>query len=276
MAIKSRWLPFASFSLLAEFSSAVGQEYWHCDMKRGFKRARKKEPEVMALLSQDTTPQRIGLLGQRGIYEFHQNIQLLGSVKGVRQVAALLNLEQEKSAVQERVLQILKNYHQHPILRDKQILKLDRGDEGIPNPFEVRSRNFLFKLFAAIDCIFKEPDGRLHILDFKTGKSGFDLRQGYIYLLTAQYLFPKKKAIASFYNLETCEWSEPLTAESFHLEAIQNNLAKIARKHDLEKRRYRKDPTAFNRIFPPNPDARRCFNCQFHSICNFSAWEASA
>jgi hypothetical protein len=59
--------PFVSFALLSECVPAISQEYWHCDMKRGFKRVRQREPEIAAFLAQDTTVQRIGLLAQRAV-----------------------------------------------------------------------------------------------------------------------------------------------------------------------------------------------------------------
>jgi hypothetical protein len=276
MVVKSRWLPFASFSLLSEFAPAVGQEYWHCDMKRGFQRVRKKEPAIAALLNQDTTVQRIGLLSQQGIYEFHQNNRLLDDVDGVDLVAQTLKLEQEVPVVRERVLQVLENYYAQPVLRGKRILKLSRGDEGIPTPLEVQADNLSFKLFAAIDCLFIEEDGKLHILDFKTGRSDFDLRQGYVYLLIASYLYPNQRAVASFYNLESCKWSELITASPLQLNAIQSNLGRIAEKHDAQTQQYRRNPAEFERVFPPNPDKGRCRHCQFHSVCNFSAWGVSA
>ena len=273
MVTKLRWMPFASFSLLSEFTPAVGQEYWHCDMKRGFQRVRKKEPAIATLLGQDTTVQRIGLLAQQSVYEFHQNIQLLEQVDGAAQIAAILQLEREMPVVQARVLQILNHYRQQPILREKTILKLSRGDEGIPDSLEIHERSGLFNLYAAIDCIFTEPDHTLHILDLKTGHSDFDLRQGYVYLLVARYLYPGQKALASFYNLESCQWSEPLAATDVQLNAIQANLARIAQTHDIEKQQYRRNPADFAQIFPPNPDERRCQHCRFHTVCDFSAWE---
>jgi len=275
MREQSRWIPFASYSLLSEFTPAVGQEYWHCDMKRGFQRVRKKEPLVAALLDQDTTVQRIGLLAQQVVYEFYQDSRLLDEVDGIEQVAHILQLEQEIPLVRERVLQILDNYYSQPILRGKKILKLSRGDEGIPTPLELRVDNLLFKLFAAIDCLYVEQDNTLHILDFKTGKSDFDLRQGYVYLLIAQYLFPSQPAVASFYNLESRKYSETIVATPLQLNAIRANLARVARKHDFQTQQYRKNPSEFERIFPPNPDKARCQHCQFRSVCNFSVWKGS-
>ena len=113
---KPRWIPPASFSILSEFIPAVGQEYWHCDMKRGFKRARKKEPAIAALLGQDTPVQRIGRLAQKGVYEFHQDHRLLEAPDGVAQVAQILQLDQELPVVKERIWQVLDNYHKQPIL----------------------------------------------------------------------------------------------------------------------------------------------------------------
>ena len=47
------WLPFASFHLWSSFDPAIGQESLHCDMKRGFSKARSKEPEVAALINKN-------------------------------------------------------------------------------------------------------------------------------------------------------------------------------------------------------------------------------
>lgn len=276
MVAKSRWIPFASFSLLSEFVPAVGQELWHCDMKRGFKRARKKELKVGALLSQDTTVQRIGLLAQQGVYEFHKNTQLLNEENGIKQVANALQLDQESLDVKERIWKILNNYYQQPVLRDKKILKLNRGDEGIPTPLEIETTDLPFNLFAAIDCMFLEPDGTLHILDFKTGKANFDIRQGYVYLLMASYLYPNQKAVASFYNLDTCQWSEKIIATSIQLQVIKSKLDQIAKEHDSQTQQYRRNSDGFAQIFPPNPGHSRCKYCQFNSICEFSIGEVSA
>ena len=34
------WRPFASYNLWLQFAPPIGQERWHCDMKRGFTKAR--------------------------------------------------------------------------------------------------------------------------------------------------------------------------------------------------------------------------------------------
>ncbi|MBD1879198.1 PD-(D/E)XK nuclease family protein [Coleofasciculus sp. FACHB-T130] len=269
------WRPYVSFNIWSQFAPSVGQEHWHCDMKRGFARARKKEPLVKALLEQDTTPQHIGLLAQKAVYEFHQDIELLQPSNGVERMAEILQLSKEPSEVQQRVIQILQNYYKNPILAGKNIIKLSRGDEGIPEPILIRNGNYFFNLFAAIDCIFVDLDGKLHILDFKTGKSDFDRRQAFVYLLAATYLYPQQKAVASFYNLETNKWSDRITATDAQLNAIQIELVRIAEQHQKELRRYKENPSNFAQIFPANPGFN-CRNCQFNSICKFSVSEVSA
>ncbi|HBL12641.1 MAG TPA: hypothetical protein DD379_14810 [Cyanobacteria bacterium UBA11162] len=267
------WRDFASYNLWLQFSPAVGQEHCHCDMKRGFTKARQKEPQIKALLEQDTTPQRIGLLAQRGVYEFHQ--MMLSRRDAVEIVADILQLSQESVEVRQRVIPILNNYWKNPILLGKNLIKLSRGDEGFPDPILIRQGNYLFNLYAAIDCIYTEPDGTLHILDFKTGKSDFDLRQAYVYLLAATYLYPKQKAVASFYNLETGKQSDPISATADTLKAFQIELALIAQRHQKELRRYRENPADFNIIFPPHPGFN-CGYCTFNSVCQFSVSEVAA
>jgi len=78
-------------------------------------------------------------------------------------VSRVLGLENRGDEVRDRVTQILLNYHANPILLGKEILKLIKGDEGFPEPILiVRSENRECNTFAAIDCIFAEPDGTLH------------------------------------------------------------------------------------------------------------------
>ncbi len=266
------WRPFASYNLWLQFAPPVGQEHFHCDMKRGFTKARKKEPQVQSLLEQDTTPQRIGILAQRGVYEFHQYPAMLSRKDGVEQVAEILQLSRESLEVQERVISVLQKYQANPILLGKNIVKLNRGDEGFPEPILIKYGNYLFNLYAAIDCIYTEADGMLHILDFKTGKSEFDLRQGYVYLLAVSYLYPQQKAIASFYNLETGKESQPISATADTLKFFQIELVQIAQRHQKELRRYRNNRADFRIIYPPNPGFS-CRHCIFHSICNFSPGE---
>lgn len=103
------WQYYASYSIWSQFSPPIGKEHWHCDRIRGYKRARKKEPLIKKLATLDNVPQRIGHLAQRGVYEFHQDIQLLSEPNGVETVAEILELSQESSEVRERVEKALNN-----------------------------------------------------------------------------------------------------------------------------------------------------------------------
>ena len=190
-------------------------------------------------------------------------------------MAEILQLTQESAVVKERVISILQKYHAEPFLAGKKIIKLSRGDEGFPEPILIKHDNYQFNLYAAIDCIFEEPDGKLHILDFKTGISEFDKRQAYVYLLAARYLYPQQPVIASFYNLETGKHSEAIVASATHLNAIQIELVRIAQQHQKDLSRYRYNPTEFKQIFPASPGLN-CRYCQFNSICDFVISEVTA
>lgn len=268
------WLPSVSYNLWSLSDSRVGQEFWFCDMTRGFKKVRQKEPQVKALLEQDNKHQRIGKLAQAGVYEFYQNPQLLSHSEGVEQVAAILKLSQEPEEVQERIIEILNNYCKKPILVGKQIIELSKGDEGFPSPITIQEGNYSFALYAPTDCTFKQPDGTIHILDFKTGKSDFDRRQAYVYLLAASYLYPQQPSVASFYNLETGLASDIITATPEQLKFVQIELADIAKRYELERMHYGKNSNDFAKIFPPNPGIA-CRYCTFNSICEFSVSEVS-
>jgi hypothetical protein len=258
---------FASYNLWQLFSPAIGKEHWHCDRKRGYTKARK-EPEIKELSKLDNTAQKIGILAQRGVYEFHQNPQLFSASNGVEKISYILQLDRELPEIQDRVTSILTNYDRQPILITKNILQLNKGseNEGFPEPIFIQQGNFVFKLFSALDCILLEEDDTIHILDFKTGKSDFDRRQAYVYLLAAKYLYPNKSAIASFYNLETQVWSEFITATSTAIESVEIELALIAQRHQQQLQRYRNNPEAFDRIYPANPSSS-CQYCPFNSIC---------
>ncbi|MHC5831566.1 MAG: PD-(D/E)XK nuclease family protein, partial [Nostoc sp.] len=103
-----------------------------------------------------------------GIYEFYQDPLLLSQSEAVEEVAAILKLSQEPEEVQERIIQILNNYCKKPILVGKQIIQLSKGDEEFPLPITIQQGNYSFALYAPTDCTFKQPDGTIHILDFKT------------------------------------------------------------------------------------------------------------
>ncbi|BAZ68440.1 MAG: PD-(D/E)XK nuclease family protein [Pelatocladus maniniholoensis HA4357-MV3] len=266
--------PFASYHLWSLVAPASGQQRWHCQMRRGYIKARQHEPQVKALLTKVTPPQRIGLLAQKGVYEFHHHRYLLNQSDGVEKVAELLRLSNSPDEVQQRVLQILKKYHNEPLLSGKRIVLLTRGDEGFPKPILIDQKHYCFRLYAAMDCIFIESSGNLHILDFKTGKSAFDRRQALVYLLAARYLYPRHKAIASFYNLEFSKKSELISVTKGELDFLEFELANIAQKHQQDLQKYQRGSQKFSQIFPPNP-GYHCRFCPFNSICEFSAFKAS-
>ncbi|AFY41016.1 PD-(D/E)XK nuclease family protein [Nostoc sp. PCC 7107] len=261
--------PFASYHLWSLIAPAIGQERWHCQMRRGFIKARQHEPEVKALLTKATAPQRIGILAQKGVYEFHHNRHLLNKSDGVEKVAQLLKLSNTSYQVQQRVIQILKKYQDAPLLRGKNILQLTPGDEGFPKPILIEQGDSYFRLYAAMDCIFIDGDRTLHILDFKTGKSAFDQRQALVYLLAARYLYPGRQAVASFYNLELGKKSDLIKITNHEFENLKDELANIAHKHQDDLHKYQKENSNFSQIFPPNP-GYHCRFCPFNSICEFA------
>ncbi|WP_026082363.1 PD-(D/E)XK nuclease family protein [Mastigocladopsis repens] len=265
--------PFASYHLWSLVAPSVWQQRWHCQMRRGFVKARQHEPQIKALLAKATASQRIGLLAQKGVYEFHHHIHLLNQSDGVEKVGQLLKLSKSTDEVKQRVLQILKKYHDAPLLLDKHIILLTRGDEGFPKPILISQQHYSFRLYAAMDCVFIESDSTLHIVDFKTGKSAFDRRQALVYLLAARYLYPRHQAIASFYNLEFRKKSEIISVTKSELDSIEGELAEIARKHQLDLQKYQEKNSDFSEIFPPNPGSH-CRFCPFNSICEFSAFKA--
>ncbi|HHP7232885.1 MAG TPA: PD-(D/E)XK nuclease family protein [Xenococcaceae cyanobacterium] len=263
------WRYYVSYSIWSQTAPAIGKEYWHCDRKRGYSRAKKQEPQIKELVSIDNTPQKIGHLAQRAVYEFHQNTELLSHSDGVKEVAEILQLDNELLEIKARVSQIISNYYNNPILVEKNILKLAGGNEGIPDAVPIKYGNFTFGLYAATDCIVLEPDKTIHIIDFKTGKSDFDCRQAYVYLVVAQTLYPQYKAIASFYNLETQIQSEPISLSQTAIESVCTELFLVAQKLQRDLQKYKKAPQLFNRIFPANPSSS-CQYCNFQSICEYA------
>ncbi|TRV43002.1 MAG: hypothetical protein EWV53_11495 [Microcystis panniformis Mp_MB_F_20051200_S9] len=258
-----------SYSLWRSFKPAIGYENWHCQTKRGFEKARNKEPEVKRLLSEDNQPQKIGKLAQKGVFEFHQEPARLSDPHGVEQVAEILQLKQESPEIQARILVILNNYYQQPILLNKEIINLSRGDEGYPEPIVIEQGNYQFNLSAAFDCIFREADDTIHILDLKTGESNFDRRQAHVYLLAASYLYPQEKIVASFYNLETQTISEKISLSSEAIEAVKIELASLSRKHQQQLQKYKDYPEDFYHIFTPQ-SGYACRYCPFTSICDYA------
>lgn len=266
---QKNWIPAVSYDLWRLFTPSIGCEYFHCDTKRGFIKARNKELEVKRLLSQDSSSQRIGKLAQQGVYEFHQNPSLLYIRDGVEYIVQKLELSRELAEIQTRVLTILTNYYQNPILVNKKILNLLRGDEGYPKPVLIKQGDYQFNLYPAFDCVIEEGDDTVHILDFKTGKSNFDRRQANVYLVAAELLYPNLKLIASFYNLETQESSPIISLSVEAIEAIKIELALISKKHQKQLKHYRDSPQDFYKIFAANPGSS-CKFCCFTSLCNYS------
>jgi PD-(D/E)XK nuclease superfamily len=263
------WPHYVSYSIWSQISPSIGAEHLHCDRKRGYSRAKKKESEVKNLVSLDNIPQRIGNLAQRGVYEFHQNSELLSEPNGVEKVAQILKLSQQSSEVEKRVKSILNSYYQKPVLFNRSIIQIARGDESFPEAIPIKYGNFTFGLYAVFDCVLFEPDDTIHILDFKTGKNNFDLRQAYVYLVAAKSLYPNKKAIASFYNLETQVASDPLNPTPQAVESVYIELSLMAKELQQDLQRYRKNPDLFDRIFPANPGLP-CKYCVFTSICEYA------
>jgi hypothetical protein len=265
---------FASYYLWSLVAPATGQQRWHCQMRRGFLKARQEEPQVKALAKNATASQRIGILAQKGVYEFHHNKHLLSQPDGVERVAQLLKLNNSTSEVQQRVRFILQKYHESPLLLGKRILQLTRGDEGFPKPILIQQQDYTFRLYATMDCVFVESelDKIVHILDFKTGKSPFDERQALVYILAARYLYSSYQAVASFYNLELCKKSKVISVSKKQLDSLELELANIAQKHQTDLEKYHDKASNFSKIFPPNP-GYHCRFCPFNSICEFSTFQ---
>jgi hypothetical protein len=259
---------WSSYSLWREFVPQLGLEDSHCHKKRGYSRIISKEvPNIDSLNKQDTTPQKISKLAQRGIYYLYHNPQHL-TQSGIDFVASkFLSLYQENEEVQDRVFQVLINYLDYPFLKNKKVIYLE-SEEDKPASTSVFANGIHYKLFFKFDCVVEENAETIHIIDFKTGKNdnSYDLRQAFIYLLASQYLYENKKAIASFYNLESKKQSEIYSATKDELEFVKIKLAKIAIKHQEQITLYRADPKLFENIFSGTP-GKGCQYCQFNSIC---------
>jgi PD-(D/E)XK nuclease superfamily len=274
MLSPTRYRPYFSYKLWADSESAYGLESFHCEMKRGFRRVRNQEPIIKALIAKDSNAQAIGHLAQRGVYEFHADPQLLDRSDGARFVADLLQVPQLDPEIAERVTQILERYHDRPILKGNQILQLERGDEELPKPLILKLQRKEFNFYAAMDCVYIEPDGTIHILDFKTGKSKFDERQAYTYLFAAKHLYPGQPVVASFYNLESQQRSRIITASTVQLHRMEIIFARIAQQLADDSNHYRNNPAAFNLTFRPNPGIQ-CQHCPFPSICDYAEHDST-
>jgi PD-(D/E)XK nuclease superfamily len=271
MVNSTRYLPPFSYNIWADSEPAFGLEGFHCAMRRGFKRAKNDEPEILALRERDNSAQAIGHLAQQGVYEFHADPQLLDRSDGVKLVIDAIDLARYTAEIVATVTQILERYHAQPILKEQNILKLEPGDEEISEPIVLKLQRQEFNFYAAMDCIYIEPDGTLHILDFKTGKSKFDKRQAFTYLLAAKYSYPERSVVASFYNLESKQRSDIITATPAQLQGVELRVVKIARQLADEVNRYRNNRSAFDLIFPPNPGTQ-CQYCPFSPVCEYTEY----
>jgi PD-(D/E)XK nuclease superfamily len=271
MVNSTRYRPPFSYNIWADSEPAFGLEGFHCAMRRGFKRARNDEPEIRALRERDNSAQAIGHLAQQAVYEFYADPQLLDRSDGVKLVIDAIDLARYTAEIVATVTQILERYHAEPILKEKNILKLEPGDEEIPPPLVLKLQRQEFNFYAAMDCIYVEPDGTLHILDFKTGKSKFDKRQAFTYLLAAKYSYPERSVVASFYNLESQQQSKIITATPAQLQGVEMRVVKIAKQLADEVNRYRNNRSAFDLIFPPNPGTQ-CRYCPFSSVCEYTEY----
>lgn len=270
-----KYLPSVSFSIWSEFIPAIGKEELHCDMRRGFKRARKKEIIVESLLKTEPEAFKIGHWVQKAIYELvttgnelEQILDDLTFKQTFKQDTKIIYFQQEDNSLKDKITNILYEYNTNPRLEQLNIINISPGDEGILKRITLEQNNYKFNLFYAFDCLIQE-NNKLHILDIKTGKSDFDLRQGYVYLLAAQQLYPDYECIASFYNVQTGKVSDILTATKTQLLAVKIELAEIAKRHQEELKLYRYDRVPFSSVYPPNP-GYACYRCEFISICQYS------
>jgi PD-(D/E)XK nuclease superfamily len=279
MVNSTKYRPPFSYNIWADSEPAFGSEGFHCAMRRGFKRARNDEPEIRALRERDNSAQAIGHLAQQGVFKFHADPQLLDRSDGVKLVIEAIlqgrgyanDLARYTAEIVATVTQILERYHAQPILKEQNILKLESGDEEIPAPLVLKLQRQEFNFYAAMDCIYVEPDGTLHILDFKTGKSKFDKRQAFTYLLAAKYSYPERSVVASFYNLESQQRSKIITATPAQLQGMEMCVVKIAKQLAEDVKRYRNNRSAFGLIFPPNPGTQ-CRYCPFFSVCEYTEY----
>ncbi len=157
--MKQQIWDFASYNLLSLFSPPVGREHWHCHMKRGFTKARKREPEVKRLLEQDNTAQRIGILAQRGVYEFHHHPLTLHRGDVVEEIAEILHLNEESVEVQQRVIEILKNYQDKPLLLGKKSFSSTEEMKDFQNPspwsMEIIALTYMQQLTAFLKSLME-------------------------------------------------------------------------------------------------------------------------
>ncbi len=262
-----QWLPYVSYSLWLLFSPSLRRETSHCHAVRGFKKARHQEKDIKILIEQDTIPQQIGHLAQIIVFEYHHRPIHITNDEIYEWIAQKIELCTLPDVIKTRIEYILNNYIKNPFLKDKEILFISRGDEGFPEPITLCYNNYQFNLFASFDCIVREDDGRINILDFKTGRSSFDQRQAFVYLVAARYQRPNETITASFYNLETQIHSGFISATDAQLNAVEIELKQIAEIHQHELKYFKLNRQDFYSIYRPSV-GRHCEWCHFRSVCD--------
>jgi hypothetical protein len=252
--------------LWREFSPQQGFEEFHCHKRRGYARVISKEDQQIDYLKQqDTIPQRIGKLAQKGVYFLHRKPEHL-SLSGIDIIAIeFLKLNQEEKEVQEQVIQALKNYVEFPFLNNKKVIEITSGEEKYKQ-IPLSLNEFRYTVYFQFDCVIQEDDQTIHIVDFKTGQSDYDLRQAFVYILIGQYIYKGKQVIASFYNLLSKKQSDIYSLTQDELLYVKMKLAKIARDHDQQVKQYKSDHKLFERLYPASP-GKGCPQCPFISVC---------
>ncbi|TRV05384.1 MAG: hypothetical protein EWV41_16005 [Microcystis wesenbergii Mw_MB_S_20031200_S109] len=247
-----------SYSLWRDFSPQLGLEEFHCHKKRGLSRAKK-------IKQQDTNPQLIGKLAQRGIAYLYKHPEFL-SAQGIKYVGnKVLNLQNRDGEVAQTIQNILELYFKYPFLQNKNVIHLDSGDQASENIILPIDKIYL-RVNYLFDCVIEE-ESRIHIVDFKTGKTQ-DIRQAFVYILVGDNLYfnYEKEIVASFYNLETAESSDIYSLDPQEKKFVKQRILEIAVAHKREMKDYDCGQKSFENIFPASP-GRGCLNCSYQFYC---------
>ncbi len=122
--------------------------------------------------------------------------------------------------------------------------------------FQVRlAPNIL--LFGRIDRIDEEPDGSLHVIDYKTGEhpEEVDALQLRLYAIMVEKQLPRRVSLASFWYLEDGRvWTKELSEEDKRL-ALEETLQAVREMQTITE-------------FPPTI-APHCAHCPYLHICEY-------
>ena len=119
------------------------------------------------------------------------------------------------------------------------------------------------KVWAKLDLVTQTPDGTIVITDWKTGKKGWEdvseSLQMSVYILWAMehYKVPLDKVMAELVYLQACK-TEPTGRSEEQLERIKGNIVRSAREMFA---------VSSEADFPPDPQPRRCKECNFATYC---------